>query len=424
MRHLPWTDDLAATVAAAARARAAAGRGAGGGRRPSSPTCARAATTPCARTRAARRCRAAGGRTPCRPPEMAARARRARAGTPPRARDRRRQHPRLPRARGGRALARDAAPGPGRRPGGRAAGRRRALRARRPRRLPVVGAHDGHPRPGGRCRAHRRLLAAARRRRRRPPAWPPPARSSASTDLFPIGGAQAVAAMAFGTASVPRCDVIVGPGNAYVTEAKRQVMGEVRHRQPGRAQRGARSSPTQTASRTGWPPTCWPRPSTARARWRASLDVGGTLADRVAAAVERARRRARHRHRQRRRRRLPRPRGGARPRATRFAPEHLELHLRGCARAACRWYATPAPSSSAPYAATAFADYAAGTNHVLPTGGSARFGQGLSVDAFQKRVGCGRTRPRRRRALAPQVAAIADEEGLRAHARSARLRAE
>ena len=45
--------------------------------------------------------------------------------------------------------------------------------------------------------------------------------------VFPVGGAQAVAAMAYGTESVPRCDVIVGPGNAYVTEAKRQVMGEV-----------------------------------------------------------------------------------------------------------------------------------------------------------------------------------------------------
>ena len=46
-------------------------------------------------------------------------------------------------------------------------------------------------------------------------------------DLYPIGGAQAVAAMAFGTTTVPRCDVIVGPGNAYVTEAKREVMGDV-----------------------------------------------------------------------------------------------------------------------------------------------------------------------------------------------------
>src|SRR5450756_1495687 len=45
--------------------------------------------------------------------------------------------------------------------------------------------------------------------------------------VFPVGGAQAVAAMAYGTESVPRCGVIVGPGNAYVTEAKRQVMGEV-----------------------------------------------------------------------------------------------------------------------------------------------------------------------------------------------------
>ena len=76
-----------------------------------------------------------------------------------------------------------------------------------------------------------------------------------------------------------------------------------------------------------------------------------------------------------------------------------------------------------PRAATAFGDYAAGTNHVLPTGGSARFGQGLSVSDFVKRVGRGRARRRRGRgAGAAPVAAIAGEEGLRAHARSAVLR--
>ena len=77
-----------------------------------------------------------------------------------------------------------------------------------------------------------------------------------------------------------------------------------------------------------------------------------------------------------------------------------------------------------PHAATAFADYAAGTNHVLPTGGSARFGQGLSVDAFRKRVAVVELDGPAAAALAPQVATIADEEGLRAHALSARLRAQ
>ena len=77
-----------------------------------------------------------------------------------------------------------------------------------------------------------------------------------------------------------------------------------------------------------------------------------------------------------------------------------------------------------PYAATAFADYAAGTNHVLPTGGAARFAQGLSTDAFQKRVAVVQLDGAAAAALAPHVAVIADEEGFRAHARSARLRAQ
>ena len=116
---------------------------------------------------------------------------------------------------------------------------RRPLRARRSRRLPVDGPDDGHPGAGRRRRAAsssaRRRARAARSR----PASRRRARCSGISDVVAVGGAQAVAAMAFGTASVPRCDVIVGPGNAYVTEAKRQVMGARRHRQPGRAERGA-----------------------------------------------------------------------------------------------------------------------------------------------------------------------------------------
>ena len=75
------------------------------------------------------------------------------------------------------------------------------------------------------------------------------------------------------------------------------------------------------------------------------------------------------------------------------------------------------------HAATAFADYAAGTNHVLPTGGSARFSQGLSVDAFVRRVGVVEIDAQSARALAPPVSTIAREEGLRAHALSVELRA-
>jgi len=238
--------------------------------------------------------------------------------------------------------------------------------------------------------------------------------------LYPIGGAQAVAAMALGTACVPRCDVIVGPGNAYVTEAKRLLVGEVAI--------DSLAGPSEVliiadaAGRPEWLAADLLAQAEHGSGAMACLaDVGGTLAGPVAAACER----------------LAAElgvatdnvvivacpdRAAALALSNAFAPEHLELHCAGAADL------VPAVRSAGavfvgPYAATAFADYAAGSNHVLPTGGSARFGQGLSVDAFRKRMAVVELDGPAAAALAPAVAAIADEEGLRAHALSARLRA-
>ncbi|MGD0997107.1 MAG: histidinol dehydrogenase, partial [Thermoleophilia bacterium] len=105
-----------------------------------------------------------------------------------------------------------------------------------------------------------------------------------------------------------------------------------------------------------------------------------------------------------------------------FAPEHLELHVTDAA-ALVPLVRSAGAIFVGPRAATAFGDYAAGTNHVLPTGGSARFGQGLTVSDFVKRVGVVEIDDAAAAGLAAAVATIADEEGLRAHARSARLRA-
>jgi histidinol dehydrogenase len=106
----------------------------------------------------------------------------------------------------------------------------------------------------------------------------------------------------------------------------------------------------------------------------------------------------------------------------RFAPEHLELHVTDAARLVGRVRNAGAVFVG-PHAATAFADYAAGTNHVLPTGGAARFGQGLTVSEFVKRVGVVELDAAAAAALAPAVTTLAYEEGLPAHARSAELRA-
>jgi len=239
--------------------------------------------------------------------------------------------------------------------------------------------------------------------------------------LYPIGGAQAVAAMALGTACVPRCDVIVGPGNAYVTEAKRLLVGEV-----GIDSLAGPSEVLIIADASGEPE--WLAADLLAQAEHGSgamaclADMGGTLADRVAGAVER----------------LSAELGiatdnivavecpdreAALALSNAFAPEHLELHCDG-ARELLAGVRNAGAVFVGPYAATAFADYAAGTNHVLPTGGSARYGQGLSVDAFRKRVAVVELDASAAAVLARPVAAIADEEGLRAHALSARLRAQ
>ena len=237
--------------------------------------------------------------------------------------------------------------------------------------------------------------------------------------LYPIGGAQAVAAMAFGTEQVPRCDVIVGPGNAYVTEAKRQVMGEVAI--DGLAGPSEVLIIADQAGEPSWLAADLLAHAEHGSGSMACLaDIGGTLAAPVTAAVgelaaelgiatgnvaivacpDRA---------------------AAVALSNAFAPEHLELHCTD-AGALVPEIRNAGAVFVGPHAATAFADYAAGSNHVLPTGGSARFSQGLSVAAFQKRMAVVELDAAAAAALADPVAVIAEEEGLRAHARSARLR--
>ena len=104
---------------------------------------------------------------------------------------------------------------------------RRRVCAGRPRGVPEQRAHGRRARAGRRRARSHRLLAA------RPDGLPPATVLAAcalggADRVFAIGGAGAIAALAFGTASVPRVDKIVGPGNAYVTEAKRQLTGVLR----------------------------------------------------------------------------------------------------------------------------------------------------------------------------------------------------
>jgi histidinol dehydrogenase len=238
-------------------------------------------------------------------------------------------------------------------------------------------------------------------------------------DVVPIGGAQAVAAMALGTEVVPRCDVVAGPGNAYVTETKRQLVGEVG------IDGLAGPSEVLVVAGPGADPEWLAADLLAQAEHGAGAtaclaDVGGALSEAVEEAVVR----------------LGRELGVAHDRlvvavcpdleaaldlCNAYAPEHLELHLDGADELLPRVRNAGAVFVG-PFAATAFADYAAGTNHVLPTGGAARFGQGLSVAHFLKRVAVVQLDRAAAAALAAPVARLAHEEGLRAHAASVSLR--
>ena len=266
------------------------------------------------------------------------------------------------------------------------------------REVPVRRAGDLRP---------RRPRAATRRRSswasspRAPPAsrrscvaTPPPvhpvirgaARCCGVDEVYAMGGAHAVAALAYGTETIARVDVIAGPGNLYVQEAKRQVSGERRDRRVLRPQRRARARrrrpPTRGSSRS----TCSPRASTGPGRVVAAASDDRRAARRRRRAGRRARGRPpdvrsggarRSPTRRRCTRRSPSPRR-SRPSTSSSSGRPRSASRRACARAGCVFVGAAG--------ATAFGDYVAGSNHCLPTGGAARFASGLSPRVFRRRV--------------------------------------
>lgn len=245
-------------------------------------------------------------------------------------------------------------------------------------------------------------------------------------EIYRIGGAQAVAALAFGTASIAPVDKIMGPGNAYVAEAKRQLFGVV-----GIDMIAGPSEILVVADRDNDPE--WIAADLlSQAEHDPSAQAilitdSAEFADAVEAAVAECLSRL--------------PRAGIAGRSwegfgavvvvdhlddavaiiDRIAPEHLELAV-----------AEPEPLAErvrnagaiflGRHTPEAVGDYVAGPNHVLPTMGSARFASGLGVTDFMKRttiVGCG---PEALRRIGPAAEALAAAEGLDAHALSLSLR--
>ena len=251
------------------------------------------------------------------------------------------------------------------------------------------------------------------------------ARIAGATSILLAGGAQAVAALALGTPAVPRVDVIVGPGNAYVTEAKRQLSGEVRI--------DSLAGPSEVAIVAD--SSADPRQIAADLVAQGEHDPlalsvlltpDASLAQRTVEAVERelsehpnrvaAESLAAHGAAI-----VTRDLDEALAFADELAPEHLELLLRDPGSAIPR-----VPRAAAVfvghYAPVPVGDYLAGPNHTLPTSGTARFASALSATDFLRRQNVIEYGPAQLAADASAIESLAHAEGLHGHARAIEVR--
>jgi histidinol dehydrogenase len=248
-------------------------------------------------------------------------------------------------------------------------------------------------------------------------------------EVYAIGGAQAVAAMAFGTQSIRPVDVIAGPGNRYVAEAKRQVSGMV-------GVPSAFTGPSEVVVvADDTTPVAWaaidvvvqaehgPDGLAWLVTW--STAAADAIEAEVDALVAASPRRADLE--------ATLGRGGyvavvdgpaqALAVANVVAPEHLELLVED-ATALLPGVRHAGAVFLGPYAPASVGDYLAGPNHVLPTARTARFASALRVDDFRTHIHAVSMDAATLARLAPAVAAIAEAEGLPAHARSVIVRGE
>lgn len=246
--------------------------------------------------------------------------------------------------------------------------------------------------------------------------------------VFRIGGAQAIAALAYGTQTVPRCPKVVGPGNLYVAEAKAHVAAE------GVAGIDAFAGVTEVMViadadaepilvATSLVAQCEHDPLVTSILVTPSAELAAAVAPLVAAEV------AATRHRERVQAALD-GQGAvvlvddlehAVAVADAFGPEHLEIQTRGAAALAARVRAAGTVFVGA-QTPTALGDYCAGPNHTLPTSGTARFTGGLSTSDFMVPVNWVEFGPAALVAMAPVVDALGTAEDLPAHIRSVQAR--
>ncbi len=240
-------------------------------------------------------------------------------------------------------------------------------------------------------------------------------------EVYAMGGAQAIFALAYGTETITQVDVVAGPGNLWVQEAKRVVYGRVGI--------DSYAGPSELMVVAG---------SKTESRWAAldicsqaehgegsvlvaastNAEVLSTIADEtrrigdqfedidpgallttvhVASAED------------------------AIALANALAPEHLQLFDEGAAALADR-VTTAGCVFVGPYSATAFGDYVAGSNHVLPTGGAGRFSGPLGPDVFRRKIATVEVSAEAAAKLAPHVKTLAEAEGFPVHGESAMIR--
>jgi histidinol dehydrogenase len=245
-------------------------------------------------------------------------------------------------------------------------------------------------------------------------------------EVYAMGGAQAIAAFAYGTESVRPVDKIIGPGNVYVTLAKRLVAGWVGvDSEAGPTEiaiiADERADPDVIAADLVAQAEHGPLGTHALITWSPDLadavisrldalvmthenpeDVENALIEGGAAV-------------------LVRDLDHALATANALAPEHLQLSFDGAEEALGRVRNAGAVFVG-PASAVAVGDYVAGTNHILPSGGTARFSSGLGVNDFLKRIYVCSLGTGALERLAPHVAALSEAEGLEGHARAVQSR--
>jgi histidinol dehydrogenase len=248
------------------------------------------------------------------------------------------------------------------------------------------------------------------------------------TEVHAVGGAQALAMFAYGTQDCPPADVITGPDNVYVAAAKRVLRGVVGT--------DGEAGPTEVAIIAD--ATADPRYVAADLVAQAEHDelaacllvtTDAKLADDVDAELTGQVASARHRER------VQTALGGqsacvlvddldaALAVSDAWAPEHLEIQARDAAKLAAR-VTNAGAVFAGPYAPVSLGDYLAGSNHVLPTGGTARHTSGLSVFPFLRLVNVIECDRETLAATAPLIDALGGAEDLAAHVEAVRVRVE